>query len=119
MNAMRTFRTMWLPLIGTALLLHGCAADKLTRENFSQIRQSVSTRPLVVEIIGEPSQQFDNRWSYERPNDHLTVFIDFDESGYVSRKQWIDAMSATWDDTKSDDPNKSTRESTYIQNDRP
>lgn len=119
MNAIRTSRMMWLPLIGTALLLQGCAADKLTRENFSQIRQNVSTRPLVVEIIGEPSQEFDNRWSYERPKDHLTVFIDFDESGYVSRKQWIDAMSATWEDAKPDDPNRSTRESTYIQNDRP
>ena len=97
----------------TAALLTGCG-DKLTHDNFSQIRQDVSTRPIVAGLIGEPDSELDNRWYYERPDKHLTVFVDFDESGYVSRKQWIDAMTATWEDSEPMDGNEGSRESVRI-----
>ena len=114
--AMRSIRLGLIPMglmVATALLLTGCQ-DKLTHENFGQIRQNVSTRPIVTGLIGEPDDRLVNRWSYERPDKHLFVFIDFDEDGYVSRKQWIDAMSAEWEDTKPMEGDQDSRESTRI-----
>ena len=114
--AMRSIRLGLMPMglaVAMALLLTGCQ-DKLTHENFGQIRQNVSTRPIVTGLIGEPDDRLANRWSYERPDKHLFVFIDFDEDGYVSRKQWIDAMSAEWEDTKPMEGDQDFRESTRI-----
>lgn len=96
------------------VLLTGCQ-DKLTHENFTQIRQDVSTRPIVEGLIGQPDDEVGSRWYYERPGKHLSVFIDFDEGGYVSRKQWIDAMSATWDDSKPMEGDQDSREITRIE----
>lgn len=113
---MRSIRLGLIPTgltVAMALLLTGCQ-DKLTHENFGQIRQNVSTRPIVTGLIGEPDDRLVNRWSYERPDKHLFVFIDFDEDGYVSRKQWIDAMSAEWEDTKPMEGDQDFRESTRI-----
>ncbi len=110
-------RTYWiqasLALVLTAVLT-GCQ-DKLTHENFSQIRVDVSTQPIVEGLIGQPTDMFADRWFYERPKKHLTVLIDFNDSGYVSRKQWIDAMTATWDDTQPDETDSSTREGVLIE----
>lgn len=97
-----------------AVLLTGCQ-DKLTHENFTQIRRNVSTRPIVTGLIGEPDDRVGGRWSYERPDKHLFVFIDFDEGGYVSRKQWIDAMSPQWEDTKPMEDDQDSRETTRIE----
>lgn len=97
-----------------AALLTGCQ-DKLTHENFMQIRQNVSTQPMVTDLLGEPDNEVGERWYYERPDKHLFVFIDFDEDGYVSRKQWIDAMSSEWEDTKPMKGDRSARESTRIE----
>ena len=82
-----------------AVMLVGCQ-DNLTHKRFSQIHQNASTPTEVTALIGEPSHKLGDTWYYERPDKHLTVIIDFDKAGSVSRKQWVDAMSATWDDTK-------------------
>ncbi|MBU0719397.1 MAG: hypothetical protein KJ749_14210 [Planctomycetes bacterium] len=82
-----------------AVMLVGCQ-DKLTHERFSQIQQNASTSTEVTALLGEPSHKLGESWYYERPEKHVTVIIDFDKAGSVSRKQWIDAMSAQWEDTK-------------------
>ena len=114
---MRTLRNR-LGHAGLALamvvLLTGCG-DKLTFANFSQIRQDVSTKPIVAGLIGDPDDELDNRWYYERPDKHLTVLVDFDESGYVSRKQWIDAMTATWEDSEPMDADEGSREGVRLR----
>ncbi len=110
-------RTCWIQVslaVIITVLLTGCQ-DKLTHENFSRIRVDVSTQPIVEGLIGEPTDAFAERWFYERPKKHLTVLIDFNESGYVSRKQWIDAMAATWDDSQAADGKENSHESVRIE----
>jgi len=89
-------------LITCCLLFCGlvsCASDKLTHERFSMIRERVSTRTDVEMALGEPTGNLGSQWLYARPSKHLTVLIDYDESGKVARKQWIDAMAPVWEDS--------------------
>ena len=94
-------------------MLSGCR-DKLVHERFSQIRQNHSTQSEVIELIGDPDDRLGDQWIYQRPDEHLIVLIDFDESGSVSRKQWIDANEAVWEDTDPSPADQTTRESTTI-----
>lgn len=80
--------------------LGGCRQDPLTRERFSQVHQNASTQAEVRATIGEPSAVLGDRWIYERPEDHLIVFVDFDQEGRVVRKQWVDGVTGEWHDTK-------------------
>ncbi len=92
----------------------GCS-DPLTREHYSQIRQNVSTEALVVKLIGDPDQDLGNRWLYERHDRGINVMIDFNDKGYVSRKQWIDANTGEWADSKPEDWDSSSHEDTAVQ----
>lgn len=83
-----------------AVFLTGCQQDRLTRNSFSQVRQNASTQEDVRATLGEPSAVLGDRWIYERPDQHLTVLIDFDEQGHVLRKQWVDGVTGEWQDTK-------------------
>ena len=85
-------------LVGVVLFA-GCSRDKLTRDNFMLVRQNVSTRADVSELIGEPQERIDNRWLYERHKKGLIVLVEFDKKGKVERKQWIDADTAEWIDS--------------------
>ena len=87
-----------------AIGLAGCAQkrDRLAYDNFTQIRTQVHSRDDVEAILGEPDHRLDDRFMYERPDKHLHVFVEFDESGRVTRTQWIDGLGETWHDT--DDP---------------
>ena len=79
----------------------GCAApDRLAQANYDRIQQHASSHVEVVELIGEPNNKLGDMWLYERPDKHLTVMIDFDKSGKVERKQWIDGLGESWHDTK-------------------
>lgn len=84
------------------LLVGGCrnTPDRLTYDNYSRITQHTSTQTEVSALLGEPTNRLGEQWIYERPKQHLFVFVDFDGQGRVSRKQWIDAPSGTWDDTR-------------------
>lgn len=92
-------RAGWIWVI-TASFLSGCAADKLVRENFSQIRPQVTNEQEVVKLIGEPDSKLQEYWVYQRPEKHLTAFVEFDDQGKVARTQWVDAMDPAWEDSK-------------------
>lgn len=88
-------------LVGAAAVLSGCAApDRLNRANFTQIQQNASTQTDVESLIGKPDSKLADMWIYQRPDDHLTVMIDFDAQGRVTRKQWVDGIDGAWDDSK-------------------
>ena len=89
--------------VAILLALAGCQ-DKLAHERFSQIQVHGSTRGEVTALIGEPDDDLGDQWLYQRPDKHLTVLVDFDERGLVSRKQWIDADAELWEDTESPAP---------------
>ncbi len=92
-------RLMGLVTLGpvAAVLMTGC--DSLTRDRFEMIVVEVSERVDVERTLGPPTIRSTEQWHYERPERHLNVLIDFDESGVVLRKQWIDATSGEWSDT--------------------
>jgi hypothetical protein len=94
-------RALGLFLGGAALLVAtGCASrDKLTEQNFRQIRVNASTETDVQDLIGEPNSKLPGLWMYQRPDKHLTAMVDFDESGKVVRVQWIDALGEKWEDS--------------------
>lgn len=78
----------------------GCSSrDKLTEQNFRQIRVNVSTETEVQNLIGEPSSKLPGLWMYQRPDKHLTAMVDFDDAGKVVRVQWIDALGEKWEDS--------------------
>ena len=90
----------------------GC--DQLTREHYEMITVNVDKEFDVDKMIGEPDSKISGLWLYEREDKHLVVKIEFDNEGVVTRKEWIDAMSGTWDDSK--DPGDDTvYESTTIR----
>lgn len=80
--------------------LVGCSTpDRLVQANYSQIETNKSMQSDVESLIGKPDSKLADMWIYQRPDDHLTVMIDFDASGRVTRKQWIDGLQGAWDDT--------------------
>jgi hypothetical protein len=80
----------------------GCATkDRLNKMSYSQIQPHASTQADVEALIGEPTSKFSDMWIYQRPDDHLTVMIDFDPKGQVTRKQWVDGVQGAWDDTNN------------------
>lgn len=97
-------RTQLAPIaLAVALVLGGgCSStpDRLTYDNYSRVAPQTSTQTEVSMLLGEPTNRLGEQWIYERPRQHLFVFVDFDDQGRVSRKQWIDAPSGTWDDTR-------------------
>lgn len=87
-------------LVGIALSSPGCSSpDCVTRANYTQIQQNVHSHADVEAILGEPDSKLADMWIYQRPDDHLTVMIDFDADGRVTRKQWVDGVQGAWDDT--------------------
>ena len=83
------------------VFLVGCAApDRLAHTNYDRIQKHGSSHGEVLELIGEPDNKLGDTWLYERPDKHLTVMIDFDKDGKVERKQWIDGLGESWEDTK-------------------
>lgn len=110
-------KNLSLAMLGVlcAGFLTGC--DPLTRNRFELINVDISTKVDVEHTLGKPTTLLPDRWHYERPVRHLNVFVDFDDNGVVSRKQWIDAATGEWADTQeSGDGN--TRESTTIRTNR-
>ncbi len=86
--------------VAMGFALWGCAApDRVVYRNYTQIRTQLHTQDDVEAILGEPDQKLGDRWMYERPDQHLIVFVEFDEKGRVTRTQWVDALSESWDDT--------------------
>lgn len=95
---------MRLSLIFSALamgtLACGCAApDRVTAENYSTIRANSHSAADVEAILGPPDSKLVDMWVYQRPDQHVTVLIDFDGHGRVARKQWVDGKTGAWDDT--------------------
>ncbi len=85
----------------------GCAApDRLVKANYDQIQRSSSTKDDVTRLIGEPDNKLGDTWIYQRPDGHLTVMIDFEAKGTVERKQWIDGLGESWEDTKDAEKSK-------------
>src|SRR5262245_5030407 len=88
-----------------AVVISGCATpDRMTQANYSQIQQSVHTQADVETILGPPSNKLGDMWLYERPDQHVSVMIDFDKGGRVSRKQWVGGVEGSWHDTKESRP---------------
>ena len=80
--------------------LSGCrSGDRLTYDNFNRVQKDGHTQADVNGILGEPTYRLTDIWIYERPEDHLVVKVEFDESGKVQRKEWVDGKTGQWDDT--------------------
>ncbi len=81
------------------MALVGCAENKLTRENYDLVKKGMSTKLEVEETLGKPNRVLDDQWEYEHsdPNNHLTVYIHWDENGKVLRKEWIDPDNNVWE----------------------
>jgi hypothetical protein len=78
----------------------GCRTpDRLTHDNFNHLRQSTSTEADVIAELGEPDHRMPGLWIYQRPEEHVYVKIEFDESGRMTRKEWIDGVTGNWEDT--------------------
>ena len=78
----------------------GCrSADRLTYDNFSRVQKSAHTQADVTGLLGEPTYRLNGIWIYERPSEHLVVKVEFDESGKVQRKEWVDGKTGQWEDT--------------------
>ena len=101
---MRQFQrgSVWLAAAsGLALLAAGCQGrqDKLVYENFQLVRVRVSDRSHVTRSIGDPDHELGDEWLYLRPENHLVVRVEFDESGRVARTHGSDGGSETWEDS--------------------
>lgn len=85
-----------------AMLVGGCAStpDKVMHRNYELIRENASTRIEVGSLLGTPEHRIGDTWMYTRPEQHLTVIIDFDANGQVVRKQWVDGVQGTWEDSQ-------------------
>ena len=109
-------RLIVLGLLGLVPVLTGCAQDKLTRSNFDMIREGTSSKDEVALTLGKDYvTRGEDEWEYEREKDHLVVYIHFDQSGKVTRKEWIDAKTGEWDgaapgihETKGVEPQRSS-----------
>jgi len=91
-------------------MLSGC--DNLTRERYEMITVNVDREMDVAKMIGDPDYRMPEKWHYERVDKHLNVFIHFNDGGTVVRKEWIDTLNDTWEDTKDpgDDPSYESTE---------
>ena len=105
-------KRLLLVAVAAGLFCTGC--DQLTRDHFDMITVGVDAKPDVERMIGEPTNKLDDQWHYQRMDKHLEVFVDFDDSNVVTRKQWIDALNEEWYDTKKSDGQPSY-ESTEIR----
>ena len=114
MRFLRLRQFPFLTMLAVSMLAFGCK-DLLVHENFARIRQNATMQAEVERIIGEPDHRLGELWRYDRPQKHLTVLIDFDRNGQVTRKQWIDAMSGVWEDSNESpaDRNSAQRASIY------
>jgi hypothetical protein len=83
-------------LIGVGVA--GCE-DKLTRARFDMITINVDGKYDVEKMIGPPDDKLFDMWSYERVDEHLNVFIHFNEADVVSRKEWHDTLNDVHFDT--------------------
>jgi hypothetical protein len=100
MNMKRFARTL-LILAASLVLTGGCnSPDRLTYDNFSRVQKDAHSQAEVSELLGEPTYRLTDIWIYERPSDHLVVKVEFDETGKVQRKEWVDGKTGQWDDTK-------------------
>ena len=84
------------------ILVGGCAStpDTVMHQNYELIRENASSRAEVGSLLGTPEHTIGDTWMYTRPEQHLTVIIDFDANGQVVRKQWVDGEHGTWDDSR-------------------
>ncbi len=96
---MKTQSRLMLTVLAGAVLLAMTGCDKLTRSRYELIRVQIDTKDDVERLIGDPTHALPTRWHYERMDKHLEVFVDFNEDDIVTRKQWIDAGAAEWDDS--------------------
>jgi len=111
---MRRMGAVLLTGMGFVFVLGGCA-DKLTRAHYDMIVVNTSDKLDVDKTLGKPDTVLDDQWHYERVDKHLNVFIQFNEEGVVTRKQWVDAVSTEWDDTEPAPQDRSQGESTTVR----
>ncbi len=101
-------------VVGVSSVLVGCQ-DKLTHARFSRIQLGYTTPSEVVALIGDPDDELDQEWIYERPNKSLTVVVDFDDAKHVSRTQWIDGEAAMWEDSAESPADEGSHETIRIE----
>lgn len=104
----RTATPLALLSLGLSAGLSGCQEqqDRLTYGNFRRVQPHISTQVEVAEVLGEPDHRLrdggqdmgESIWIYSRHDKHLFARIEFD-GRTVSRKEWIDASGARWEDS--------------------
>jgi outer membrane protein assembly factor BamE (lipoprotein component of BamABCDE complex) len=89
-------RTLICTLALAALaLLTGCE-QKFTRERFEMIRVGTDSRADVRILIGEPTTDLREQWIYNDLDEDHSAIIYFDGQGYVTGKEWTDAVTSGW-----------------------
>ena len=113
MRFLRLRQFPFLTMLAVSMLALGCK-DLLVHENFARIRQNATMQAEVERIIGEPDHRLGELWRYDRPQKHLTVLIDCDRNGQVTRTQGIDAMTGVWEDSNESTSDRSAAQSGSI-----
>ncbi|HVP10816.1 MAG TPA: hypothetical protein VMV94_06450 [Phycisphaerae bacterium] len=80
-------------------VLVGCAENKLTRHNYDMIKEGMSTKLEVENTLGKPMADRGDSWQYEDEDEHLMVFIHWNDAGKVEKKEWINAKEGVWEGT--------------------
>jgi|CXWL01.1.fsa_nt_gi hypothetical protein len=80
-----------------AAMVAGCAENKLTRHNYDTIIEGKSNKDEVELTLGKAAANRGDQWEYENDDESLSVVFYFDDKGYVTRKEWIDADEGTWE----------------------
>ncbi|MFH1418915.1 MAG: hypothetical protein ABII12_11610 [Planctomycetota bacterium] len=81
------------------LTLVGCAENKLTRQNYDLVKEGMSTKLEVEATLGEKYADRGESWEYENEDEFLTVYIYWDKSDKVAKKEWISGKDETWEGT--------------------
>lgn len=76
----------------------GCSENRVTRHHYDMIMEGKSTRLEVEKTLGDTYVNRGDHWEYEEMDRHLSVVFYFDDKGFVTRKEWIDAKgTGEWD----------------------
>ncbi len=101
MTSLSAVRIGSVVLVLGGMFVGACAStpDQVMHRNYTQIHENASTRAEVGSLLGSPEHRIGDQWMYTRPEQHLTVIVDFDANGKVIRKQWVDGKTGSWEDS--------------------
>ncbi len=86
----------WFGCVVGAIMVAGCAQNKMTRQNWEMIKEGTSAKDEVRNTLGAPEIEMANQWEFEDEAKHVHATVHFDERGVVTRKEWMDGKNGEW-----------------------